>query len=102
MFVLETAAASEFEESCPISDRSLVDTISASDLADAIDLLSAEERLLLSLFYHEGLTLSEVALVLDQTPADTVSAHARALTQLRGRLDAGHQEGTLSCGVGHW
>ncbi len=67
---------------CP-PGREFLATATRGSLAAAIGAVSETERLVLGLFYVEGLNLAEVALVLDMLPADVLHAHAGAFTQLR-------------------
>ncbi len=55
-------------------------------LADALDRLPERERLVISLYYYEGLTLREVADVLDLSAARISQIHSRAVLRLRGYL----------------
>jgi RNA polymerase sigma factor for flagellar operon FliA len=55
-------------------------------LAAFIDQLPATERTVLSLYYHEELTMKEIAAVLDVTEARVSQIHTAAITRLRGRL----------------
>lgn len=55
-------------------------------VALALDDLPERERLLLSLYYYEGLTLKEIGLVLGVTESRVSQLHGKALATLRGRL----------------
>ncbi|MDY0322455.1 MAG: FliA/WhiG family RNA polymerase sigma factor [Candidatus Carbobacillus sp.] len=55
-------------------------------LAEAIDALTEKEKLVLSLFYYEGLTFAEVAHVLSLSPSRISQLHTRALHKLRPLL----------------
>lgn len=55
-------------------------------LARAVECLSEKERLVVTLFYHEGLTNKEIAAVLGVTPARVSQIHSKAILRLRGRL----------------
>ncbi|MBE3593856.1 MAG: FliA/WhiG family RNA polymerase sigma factor [Candidatus Carbobacillus altaicus] len=52
-------------------------------LAQAIEGLTEKEKLVLSLFYYEGLTFAEVAQVLALSPSRISQLHTRALHKLR-------------------
>jgi RNA polymerase sigma factor for flagellar operon FliA len=58
----------------------------AEQLADAIDMLSARERILLTLYYYEELNMKEVALVLDLTESRVSQLHSKMVLRLRGFL----------------
>ena len=55
-------------------------------LADAIDRAPERERLVLGLYYYEGLTLSEIGDVLGVTESRVCQIHTKAILQLRARL----------------
>ncbi len=55
-------------------------------LAKAIDQLSEKERLVISLYYHEELTMKEISLVLHLSEARICQLHTKAVFKLRGFL----------------
>ncbi|MGQ0804262.1 MAG: RNA polymerase sigma factor WhiG [Actinomycetota bacterium] len=55
-------------------------------LADAINRMPDRERLVLTLYYYEGLTLSEIGEVLGVTESRICQIHTKAILQLRSRL----------------
>ncbi len=55
-------------------------------LTGAIDTLSERDRLVLSLYYQEGLTLKEIGMVLEVTESRVCQLHRRALNRLRKKL----------------
>ncbi|HUF83360.1 MAG TPA: RNA polymerase sigma factor WhiG [Acidimicrobiia bacterium] len=55
-------------------------------LADAINRMPDRERLVLTLYYYEGLTLSEIGEVLGVTESRICQIHTKAILQLRARL----------------
>lgn len=57
-----------------------------AELARAIETLADKERLVVTLYYYEGLTAREIASIMGLTPARISQLHARALLRLRGRL----------------
>jgi RNA polymerase sigma factor FliA len=61
-------------------------------LAAAIDRLSERERDVVALYYHDGLTLSEIGEVLGVTESRACQIHGRAVAQLRRRLTAAERE----------
>jgi len=61
-------------------------------LADSIRRMPERERLVLTLYYFEGLTLAEIGRVLGVTESRMCQIHAKAVLQLKSRLAAGERE----------
>ena len=61
-------------------------------LADAINRMPDRERLVLTLYYYEGLTLAEIGGVLGVTESRVCQIHTKAILQLRGRLSEPDRE----------
>ena len=57
-------------------------------LGQAIDHLPERERLLVSLYYHEGLTLKEIGQVLSVTESRVCQLHSQAMGRLRTKINA--------------
>jgi RNA polymerase sigma factor for flagellar operon FliA len=55
-------------------------------LADAINRMPDRERLVLTLYYYERLTLAEIGTILSVTESRVCQIHTKAILQLRGRL----------------
>jgi len=55
-------------------------------LADMINRMGDRERLVLTLYYYEGLTLAEIGDVLGVTESRICQIHTKAILQLRARL----------------
>lgn len=55
-------------------------------LAQAIDDLSEKERLVITLYYHEELTMKEIGLVMDYTESRISQLHTKSLLRLRLKL----------------
>lgn len=55
-------------------------------LADAINRLSEREKIVITLYYYESLTLAEIGQVLGVTESRVCQMHTKAVLQLRGRL----------------
>ncbi|GAB6273924.1 MAG: FliA/WhiG family RNA polymerase sigma factor [Peptococcaceae bacterium] len=56
------------------------------DLAQAISSLEERDKLILALYYQEGLTLKEIGLVLNITESRVCQLHTRAIKALREKL----------------
>lgn len=55
-------------------------------LAGAINRLSEREKIVITLYYYEGLTLNEIGQVLGVTESRVCQMHTKAVMQLRGKL----------------
>lgn len=55
-------------------------------LSQAIDKLSEREKIVVTLYYYEGMTLNEIGQVLGVTESRVCQMHTKAVMQLRGRL----------------
>src|SRR3990172_6098371 len=55
-------------------------------VADAIGRLPERERLVVTLYYHEELTMKEVGAVLGLTESRVSQVHSQAMLRLRGNL----------------
>ena len=55
-------------------------------LADAVDCLSRKERLVVSLYYFEELTMKEIGAVLRVNESRVSQLHTKAMLRLRGKL----------------
>ena len=55
-------------------------------LADIIGRLPERERLVVTLYYYEGLTLAEIGLVLEVTESRVCQIHTKAVMSLRNRM----------------
>ena len=65
-------------------------------LAAAINMLPEREKIVVTLYYYEGLTLAEIGQVLGVTESRICQIHTRAVLQLRARLSAGDRERPLA------
>ncbi len=61
-------------------------------LADAINRMPDRERLVLTLYYYEGLTLAEIGQLLGVTESRVCQIHTKSILQLRGRLSEPERE----------
>jgi RNA polymerase sigma factor for flagellar operon FliA len=55
-------------------------------IAQAVDQLSYKEKMVVSLYYYEELTMKEIGKVLDITQSRVSQLHTQALLRLRGKL----------------
>ena len=61
-------------------------------LADAINRLPEREKIVLTLYYYEGLTLAEIGSILGVTESRVCQIHTKAVIQLRSRIAASERE----------
>src|SRR5690606_8070988 len=61
-------------------------------LAEAINRMPERERVVLTLYYYEGLTLAEIGSVLGVTESRVCQIHTKSVIQLRSRLAASERE----------
>jgi RNA polymerase sigma factor for flagellar operon FliA len=86
----DRADRSTLGESLP--DRSVgpVDTFEAKEskqaLLDAVENMPERERTVLTMYYYDGMTLTEIGAVLGVTESRVCQIHTKALRQLRSRL----------------
>lgn len=84
---LDEFVRSESSDSNMINPLQHVEDAAVSrTLAEAIDSLPAKERIIVSLYYYEGLTLREISLVLKLTEARISQLHTKAIFRLRAAL----------------
>lgn len=57
-------------------------------LADSVNLLPERERLVITLYYYEGLTLAEIGSVLGVTESRVCQMHTKAVLELRNKIKA--------------
>ena len=55
-------------------------------LAQAINRLPEREKIVLTLYYYEGLTLAEIGEILGVTESRVCQIHTKSVLQLRSRL----------------
>ena len=61
-------------------------------LAEAINRMGDREKIVLTLYYYEGLTLAEIGQVLGVTESRVCQIHTKAVLQLRSKLSASERE----------
>jgi RNA polymerase sigma factor FliA len=61
-------------------------------LAEAINRLPEREKVVLTLYYYEGLTLAEIGTILGVTESRVCQIHTKAILQLRARIAAAERE----------
>ena len=61
-------------------------------LAKAINTLPEREKIVVTLYYYEGLTLAEIGQVLGVTESRICQMHTKAVLQLRAKLAESHDD----------
>ena len=69
-------------EKLPISPETLRKEDRLDSLAEGIDELPVTERLIISMFYYEGLTIKEIALVLEMSESEVSRIHYDTVLEL--------------------
>ncbi|WP_240675674.1 FliA/WhiG family RNA polymerase sigma factor [Ammoniphilus sp. CFH 90114] len=75
------------DEKAKDPQKSLDEAVQKRILADAIDRLSEKERTVVSLFYYEDLTLTEIAEIMSLSPSRISQIHSKALLRIRALLN---------------
>jgi RNA polymerase sigma factor for flagellar operon FliA len=63
-------------------------------LGNAIDCLPERERMVVVLYYYEGLTLKEIGEIMEISESRVSQIHTKAIFRLRGRLNRWHKSTT--------
>lgn len=61
-------------------------------LSEAVDRLPEREKVVLTLYYYEGLTLAQIGEVIGVTESRVCQIHTKAILQLRSRMQAADRE----------
>lgn len=80
-FAKTETSASEINPTQRLEEEEIKETLSK-----AIDQLPEKERLVVSLYYYDGLTLKEISTILKLTEARISQLHTKAVFRLRGAL----------------
>lgn len=84
---LEEFIRSETATNQPISPSEHIETEEVKLLlAKSIDKLPEKERIVVTLYYYEGMTLKEISLILKLSEARISQLHTKAIFRLRGAL----------------
>lgn len=74
------------DEQTSTPSESMIKKENYAELAEEIDRLNEKEKLVISLFYHEELTLTEIGQVLELTTSRISQIHAKAIYKLKSSL----------------
>lgn len=78
------------DKNSPSPDAYLQDKEQLEVLVKAIELLKEKDRLVLNLYYYEGLTLKEIGIVLSVSESRVCQLHSRAIINLRESMKKLH------------
>ncbi|WP_438432467.1 FliA/WhiG family RNA polymerase sigma factor [Gorillibacterium sp. sgz500922] len=84
---VESRLAYLVDEKAKNPDHKVTVFFQKETLAKAIDRLTEKERIVVSLFYYEELSLSEIAEVMNLSPSRISQLHSKAILRLRGGLN---------------
>jgi RNA polymerase sigma factor for flagellar operon FliA len=82
----ETRLSLMVDEKAKNPESQVNDFFLKESLAKAIDKLTEKERTVVSLFYYDELSLSEIAEVMSLSPSRISQLHSKAILRLRGSL----------------
>jgi RNA polymerase sigma factor for flagellar operon FliA len=82
----ETRSSLIVDDNAKNPDETVDEVFLKEALAQAIDKLTEKERTVISLYYYEDLSLSEIAEVMSLTPSRISQLHSKAILRLRGSL----------------
>ncbi|WMJ81352.1 FliA/WhiG family RNA polymerase sigma factor [Clostridium sp. MB40-C1] len=74
------------DENSPNPERSIQEKEQTEYLAKAIEILNEKDRIVITLYYYEGLTLKEIGNVLGVSESRVCQLHSRAIVNLRKKL----------------
>ena len=84
---LEDYTHSELATDSGVAPSQHVEIVEVKEtLAQTIDKLPEKERLVVSLYYYEGLTLKEISLIMKLSEARISQLHTKAVFRMRGSL----------------
>lgn len=83
----ETRMSLLIDQSAKRPESTVDDVYLKQSLMKGIDRLTAKERTVVSLFYYEDLSLSEIAEVMSLSPSRISQLHSKAILRLRGVLE---------------
>lgn len=72
-----------------LPDQEIVESENLHELTKAVEQLTEREQLVLSLYYHEELTLKEIGHVLEVSESRVSQIHTKAIMKLRSELAEG-------------
>jgi RNA polymerase sigma factor for flagellar operon FliA len=83
----ETRLSMLVDEKAKNPDYKVQEQFLKETLIKGIERLTEKERIVISLFYYEELSLSEIAEVMSLSPSRISQLHSKAILRLRGALD---------------
>ena len=87
----------EMEKVEILADRKSVDPVDTIQQRDALEMitgsLTKKERLIILLYYYEGLTMREIGEIMELTESRVCQIHSNVMARLKAQLDRAHDEG---------
>lgn len=74
------------DKNSPSPEESFVNSEKLEVLAEAIENLNEKDRIILNLYYYEGLTLKEIGSVLNVSESRVCQLHSRSIRNLREKM----------------
>lgn len=82
----ETRSSFIVDDNAKKPEKTVDEVFMKEALAKAIEKLTEKERIVVSLYYYEDLSLSEIAEVMSLTPSRISQLHSKAILRMRGSL----------------
>ncbi|HEX2951321.1 MAG TPA: FliA/WhiG family RNA polymerase sigma factor [Armatimonadota bacterium] len=76
------------DQNCVLPEQHAEDIDQRRVLTNAIEQLPENERMVISLYYHDGLTLKEIGKILGVTESRVCQVHSKAVIRLRAAMKA--------------
>ncbi|MEZ6036289.1 MAG: FliA/WhiG family RNA polymerase sigma factor [Planctomycetota bacterium] len=87
----------ELEKVEILADRKSVNPIDTIQQRDALDMITSsltkKERLIILMYYYEGLTMREIGEIMELTESRVCQIHSNVMARLKAQLDRAHDEG---------
>lgn len=74
------------DKNSPSPEKTLEEKEEIEMLEKAIEMLNEKDKMILSLYYYEGLTLKEIGKILEVSESRICQLHSRAIRNLRGSM----------------
>ena len=76
-----------------LADRKSVDPVDTIQQGDALEMITSsltkKERLIILMYYYEGLTMREIGEIMELTESRVCQIHSNVMLRLKSQLDRG-------------